>query len=342
MRISEALSFDDVLLVPQHGTLSKREDADLSTNLVAGVALAHPIVSAPMDSVTESLMARAMCYSGGFGIIHRFMSVEDQANRFKVPSGVGMVQVARPRPWAGAALGVNEGYKRWDALYDEGCRVFCLDIAHAHHETVNDFLSDAPSRLWDDAYMIAGNVATAHGALFLAELGVDCIKVGIGPGAACSTRQVTGFGVPQLTAIMTVHEALRLALANPHDSQYINPGITVMADGGIKNSGDIVKALAAGADTVMLGRLLAGADESPHPGLYWGMASKRVNNHHAPEGVEGSVPRTGSLHDTLKPLLWGLRSGISYGGGTTIRELRDNAEFVKVSAIGNIESGTRL
>jgi len=311
-----------VLLSPQHGHLRKREAADLTTELFRGHLLGIPIVSAPMDSVTESEMAVAMSIAGGFGIIHRFMTVDEQVAQFGI----------RPQPFTnkGAALGVNEGYERFDRLYDAGVRVFCVDIAHAHHETVADFLSNMPKR--DDARIIAGNVATNSGARFLCELGVHAVKVGIGPGAACSTRLVTGFGVPQLTAINEVSWIVRDSFSH----------VRIIADGGIKNSGDIVKALAAGADTVMLGRLLAGADESPHPGLYWGMASHRVNSHHAPEGIEGSVPRTGTLRETLKPLLWGLRSGISYGGGSTIKELRENAEFIRVSSLASIESGTRL
>lgn len=335
MQIREGLSFDDVLLVPQHGHLRKREAADISGELFDGYKLDIPIVSAPMDSVTENKMALAMTVAGGFGIIHRFMPSEQQARLFKLPDNMAEWAKAQSQGRRkGVALGVNEGYDRWNQLYDAGCRIFCVDIAHAHHETVRDFLINKPKL--PDMKIIAGNIATARGAMFLGSLGVDCVKVGIGPGAACSTRMVTGFGIPQLTAIIDVREQLDII------RERTDKNIMLMADGGIKNSGDIVKALAAGADTVMLGRLLAGANESPHPGLYWGMASKRMNNHHAPEGIEGTVPHTGSLHDTLKPLLWGLRSGISYGGGSTIKELRENAEFVRVSSLAQVESGTRL
>lgn len=328
MLINEGLSFDDVLLVPQHGHLRKREAADLSTELVDGIKqLDIPIVSAPMDSVTEWKMALAMNQAGGASIIHRFMTITQQLEQWHYVSGAGAFNT-------GVALGVNEGYDRFNKLYSAGCRIFCLDIAHAHHETVRDFLRNLPK--YADTKIIAGNIATADGAIFLGSLGIDCVKVGIGPGAACSTRQVTGFGIPQLTAIMDVRAQLDII------RQRTGEHITLMADGGIKNSGDIVKALAAGADTVMLGRLLAGADQSPHPGLYWGMASKRINNHHAPEGVEGSVPRTGSVHDTLKPLVWGIRSGVSYGGGTNLQDLRENAQFIRVSSLASIESGVRI
>jgi len=319
----EGLAFDDVLLVPKGGNLIKREQADISTQLVGAKRLDVPIISAPMESVTGARMATAMMNAGGYSFLHRNCSIEEQSKEFQ-------------STWSnvGVALGVNEGYDRWLELFRVGARIFCIDVAHAHHRMVSRFINNAPENLRNgDSYLIAGNIATVDGAHFLAGLGVDGIKVGIGPGAACTTREVTGFGVPQLTAIIDVAYAL---------SQYGEHAPTVIADGGIKNSGDIVKALAAGADSVMLGRLLAGANESPHPGLYYGMASKRVNNHRAPEGVEGAVDRTGPVEDTIKSLAWGIRSGISYGGGTNITELRKNAEFIKVSPGSQLESGVRI
>lgn len=304
----------------------KREDADISAELVKGIKLKVPIISAPMQSVTELEMAEMMHHAGGFGIIHRFMPVKDQVTIFEEERFEN-----KPILWMGAAIGINEGYDRWEKLYEAGCRIFCLDIAHAHHDLVEKFIKGLPDHLVEDkTYLIAGNVATANGAIFLKELGVDGIKVGIGPGAACSTREVTGFGVPQLTAIMECVSAI-----NGSD-------VTVIADGGIRSSGDIVKAIAAGADTVMVGRLLAGADESPHPGLYWGMASKKVNSHWAPEGIEGVVPRTGSVENTVKQLAWGIRSGVSYGGARNLQELRDYAEFIRVTPMSMSESSTRL
>lgn len=317
----QGLSFDDVLLVPQLGVLEKRSQADLSTAL-GEISLKLPLVSSPMQSVTEKEMALAMYLAGGFGIIHRFMTVEEQVEQAK--------SFTDPLSY-GVAIGINEGYERWEKLFDAGARVFCLDIAHAHHTAVEKFLSNAGDLPYIGT-LIAGNVATRQGFSFLADLGVDVIKVGIGPGAACTTREVTGFGVPQLTAIMHCAET--------RERYY--PEVHIMADGGIKNSGDIVKALAAGADNVMLGRLLAGADESPHPGLYWGMASKKVNAHHAPEGVEGAVPKTGPVEETLKTLKWGIRSGLSYAGATNLAELRENADFMRVSPLSMLESRTRL
>lgn len=319
------LSFDDVLLKPTIGVLEKREKADISAEVVSGVEVKIPIISAPMQSVTESTMARAMQENGAYGIIHRFLETDEQKFEW-------MASYRDDPSQASVAIGINEGYDRWLKLAEAGCVVFCLDIAHAHHTSIMKFIDKAPWDLRQNTKLIVGNVATGSGARFLADLGVAAVKVGIGPGAACTTREVTGFGVPQLSAIMDAYDALRVSY----------PEVKIIADGGIRNSGDIVKALAAGADTVMLGRLLAGADESPHPGLYWGMASKRVNGHHAPEGVEGVVERTGPVSETLKNLAWGIRSGVSYGGANNLKELRNYAEFIRVTPMSMKESGTRI
>lgn len=326
-----ALTFDDVLLRPRLGVLNTRKDADLSTYLAPRLKMHIPIVSAPMSSVTEAYMAGMMCKAGGFGFIHRFMPVEYQVNEYRqVKDG--------DRYDAGCALGINEGYDRFNALFEAGCRVFCIDVAHAHHSNVEGFIKSIPHR--ENITLIVGNVATQEGACFLADLGVDAIKVGIGSGAACSTRAVTGFGVPQLSAIMECSVA-----AKEH-------GVTLIADGGIRTSGDIVKALAAGADSVMLGRLLAGTDEAPYPGEYYGMASERgrdeasgANGHTADgaiEGVVGTVEQVGPVASVLKQLTDGIRSGISYAGATNLEELRANAQFIKVSPLSLTESGVRI
>jgi IMP dehydrogenase len=323
------LSYDDVLLVPKKGVLKKRGEADLSAFLFKDDEIAIPIISAPMSSVTESGMAIAMRRAGGLGIIHRFMDIDEQVAEFKLAAGWSraseglMVNLWR----TGVAIGINE-IERFHRLWEAGAKVFCLDVAHAHHEVVGDKMEEL-KKYDPECMLIVGNVATGEGAEFLVECGADAVKVGIGPGAACTTREVTGFGMPQLTAVMEVYDA-------------IGGEVPIIADGGIKNSGDIVKALAAGADTVMLGRLLAGADEAPHPGEYFGMASKRVNGHNAPEGVEGIVERTGPVEDTIKKLTWGIRSGISYAGATNLEELRENAEFIQVSHSVHLESGVRI
>jgi len=320
--IRQALTFDDVLLVPKHGVLETRKDADISSELVAGYKLDVPIISANMPSVTEHHMASAMHRAGGAGILHRFADMRYLVEEYQYATGL-----------PGYKCGASFGYRDWsrvDVLVEAGCRIFCLDVAHGDHKLtvahIKEFKFEYP-----DCKLIVGNVATYDAADRLAARGADAIKVGIGPGAACRTREVTGFGVPQLSAVMDV------ALIKNYYTD-----VKIIADGGIKNSGDIVKALAAGADTVMIGSLLAGCDEAPNPGEYYGNASEHVNGHRAPEGSYGKVERKGSVEDVIKELAWGIRSGLSYGGATNLQELRENAEFIQVTAAGQYENKTRL
>lgn len=322
--MKQGLTFDDVLLVPKHGILSSRKDADISSELVAGLKLEVPIVAANMPSVVGSDMASAMYFAGGYAIFPRFGQYEN-VNTLTTSLSYGLT-------YRKAKAGVSFGYRDWsrvDAAYEFGSRVFCLDIAHGDHELTIKHIEYFKT-YYSDCKLIVGNVATFEGAARLIETGIDAIKVGVGPGAACRTREVTGFGVPQLTAIINVARELE------------GSDVKIIADGGIKNSGDIVKALAAGADTVMIGSLLAGCDEAPNPGEYYGNASEKVNGHRAPEGVHGTVERKGSVEDVIKELAWGIRSGISYGGATNIQELRQNAEFIQVTAAGQYESQVRI
>jgi IMP dehydrogenase len=333
-------SYDDVLLRPKMGVVASRDEVDVQSPLALDMAyLEVPIVSAPMSSVTEWDMASRMRVAGGFGFIHRFMSVEEQINMLRRATA-GLTTRRDPVEDVGCAIGINEGYDRMADLFEWGCRVFCLDVAHAHHVQVEKFIKGIPQSFREESWLIVGNVATYEGAKFLVDLDVDAIKVGIGPGAACTTRLVAGVGVPQLTAIMDVYRATE-------------GFVPIIADGGIKNSGDIVKALAAGADTIMLGHLLAGADEAPHLGEYYGMASARATKEAngfnsntnlgvAPEGVEGTVERTGPVMDTVANLVRGVKSGISYVGATNIRELRDQAEFLVVTPNTINESRSRI
>lgn len=320
--IKPAFTFDDVLLVPRTGVLDSRKDADISSELVKDFKLDVPIISANMPSVTEHHMARAMRDAGGLGILHRFNTVEENVEEYSMGTIGGTREV-----------GSSFGYKDWARvveLYEAGCRIFCLDVAHGDHELTVKHI-EIFKEGYPDCILIVGNVATFWAASKLAEAGADAIKVGVGPGAACRTREVTGFGVPQLSAIIEVERVKKYY-----------PDVKVIADGGIKNSGDIVKALAAGADTVMIGSLLAGCDEAPNPGEYYGNASEHVNGHRAPEGSYGRVVRTGKVEDVIKELAWGIRSGVSYGGATNLHELRENAEFIQVTAAGQHESQVRI
>ncbi|MEZ4862954.1 MAG: IMP dehydrogenase [Caldilineaceae bacterium] len=480
IRTTKGLTFDDVLLIPKRSPVASRQDVSTASRLTNQIQLQAPILSANMDTVTEAAMAIAMARIGGIGIIHRFMTVEQQVrqvkqvkraegfvveNPYTISHSATIAQAARTmrrydigglavtdengkltglvtqrdvllapdehasvqtvmtlpeqlvsgtpdttpdearallhqhrveklplldkagnlvglitaqdvikrkehpeattdekgRLRVGAAIGVKPtDIERAVALLDAGADVLVLDIAHGHAdhciEMVRQVLRNAPS-----AQVIAGNVATADGARELAEAGAAAIKVGIGPGSICTTRIVTGFGVPQLTAIMDSLTGLQQAGID----------IPIIADGGVKTSGDLVKALAAGAATVMIGSLFAGCEEAPGAPVIRdgqkvkvvrGMASlgaaigRRAaeerdlagNDESAesqadwdkvvPEGVEAVVPYRGHVNEIVYQLVGGLRSGLSYGGARTIKGLQENAEFIEISAAGVRES----
>jgi IMP dehydrogenase len=318
----EALSFDDILLVPEHGVLGSRADADLTMELVQDYSLNIPLISANMPSVTNYVVAKEMDRLGAIGSIHRFQSVEDQMREFAL-SGCNAI----------VSFGTRDT-DRLSILAGAGVRIFMLDVAHGDSDNVANaiwrFHRVLPDHL--ECKLIVGNIATQRAAHSLRENGIiDAFKVGIGPGAACVTREVTGFGVPQFSAIKLIREYL--------DNH--GPHIKLIADGGCKNSGDIAKAFAAGADSVMIGRLLAGAKESPYPGQYFGNASKQVNGHNAPEGLSGEVAVEGTIEEIVKKLAWGLKSAVSYSGGRSLMDLRD-VEYQRVTPLAAIESGVRF
>ncbi len=467
--IREGLTYDDVLLVPKKTSLTSRDEADTSTRLSRNIKLNIPIVSSNMDTVTESAMAISMALEGGIGIIHRFLSIEDQAiqvlkvkrsqniiiehpytllpdttlgqakqfmemhgvkgilivdptgtlsgiltNRdirfetddskkvsdlmtkkqdlITAPYGIsseeakkilaqnkieklplvdpdfhlqGLITVKdiikreqypkaakdrRGRLLVGAAIGVKDYLERTEALLKAGCDAIVVDIAHGHSEQEIQTIKTLKEN-FRTVEIIAGNVATAQGTKDLIEAGADAIKVGVGPGAVCSTRIVSGAGVPQLTAVLDA-----VSVAKEYD-------IPVNADGGIQKSGDISKALAAGAESVMIGSLFAGTDESPGVSInkngrkykfYRGMASfhasvnrqtkeTEIKNHKpvdriVAEGVESLVPYTGNIKELLTQLMGGLKSGMSYCGARTIKELHQNAEFIRITSAGLKES----
>jgi len=465
----EGITFDDVLLVPKKSSISSRKDIDTSTYLSRNIKLNIPIVSSNMDTVTESNMAIIMAQQGGIGIIHRFLSVEEQVGKvvrvkrsemFRIDnpyclspshtlkdakelmeekgiSGIlvtqdngelvgiltnrdimfeedGIVQIselmstdlitatpnisiedaekilqknrieklplidtknklkglitskdiikskilpdaskdAKGRLLVGAAIGVKGDYlKRAEELINVNADVLVLDIAHGHSDLALNAIKEIRKNL-GDIELIAGNVATAEGTKDLIEAGADGIKVGVGPGSICVTRIVTGSGVPQLTAILDC-----LSVSKGHN-------VPLIADGGIRNSGDISKAIAAGASTVMIGALLAGTEESPGTSILRqgrrfkvvrGMASTFATlgreerekkgsfdemdiGSIVPEGVEAMVPYRGSTVDILNQLVGGLRSGMSYCGSTNIKEMQEKAEFLRITSAGRRES----
>jgi IMP dehydrogenase len=466
--IRDALTFDDVLLVPKRSSIHSRKDVDLSTRLSRNIKLNIPIVSANMDSVTESAMAISMAHNGGIGIIHRFMPVERQveevlkvkraesviieepytiwpsatmsdAKRLMQEKGVSgllvvdankkllgiltardllfedndlnrvselmtpmkslhtasadasidearqllrkykleklplvdeegrlrglitskdMVTLAE-RPQAckdskgqltvGAAVGIREGYiERARALVDAGVDVLVVDVAHGHSDRVLNVVRKLKKEL-SQVDVIAGNVATPEGTKDLIDAGADAVKVGIGSGSICITRIVTGAGVPQLTAVLECAETARKS------------DIPIIADGGIRNSGDITKALATGASSVMIGSMLAGTEESPgvtvmrngrkykiHRGMASVGASMKRGTEEAEdeaalleyvaEGIEAFVPYRGTSHEILAQLAGGIRSGLSYCGAKTLAELRQNASFVRLTSAALKES----
>lgn len=469
MEFKEGLTFDDVLLVPKYSDITSRSQTDLSTKLSRNISLNIPFISANMDTVTEAPMAVTMARAGGIGIIHRFLTIQEQAKEIlKVKRGgsviienpytisqdktvqdaidyadeqevsgllvvdansklVGIVTdrdllfekntshlikdvmtkdvvTAKPgisleeakeilhnnrieklplvdesgsitglitskditniedypnaskdkkgRPLVGAAVGVKGDFlERTEALLDAGADVLVVDIAHGHSENAINTIKNI-KKAFPDCELIAGNIATAHGAEDLIKAGVDAVKVGVGSGSICITRVITGSGVPQLTAVMDCAKIGR------------DHGIPIISDGGTRTSGDATKALAAGASSVMVGSILGGTDESPGTVLtkngkrfkvYRGMASLGASlgrksketgsmsfdddlNDYVAEGVEAMVPYKGTVTDILKQLTGGVRSGLSYCGAHTIPQMQENAEFIKMSRAGFAES----
>jgi IMP dehydrogenase len=469
LNIREGLTFDDVLLIPKRSPIISRSQTNLKTRLSRNINLNTPVISANMDTVTESPMAIALAREGGIGIIHRFMSIQEQVDEvlkvkrsesvmieqpytISIDSSVGYAKKMmddfgisglliekdkklagiitkrdllfetnfennissvmskdvvfaeigttiekakyilhknrieklpiidkdkqiiglitskdilkmeefpnaskdkKGRLLVGAAVGVKGDYlERTEALLDAGADVMVVDIAHGHSDNAINCVR-LIKKAFKDCELIAGNIATGQGTEDLIKAGVDAVKIGVGSGSICITRVITGSGVPQLTAILD-----SVKIAKEHE-------IPVISDGGIRNSGDLTKALAAGASSVMVGSLLGGTDESPGKTLvkngkkykiYRGMASFYASlgrkyreegqqiiesedlNDYVPEGVEAMVPYKGSVVEIIRQLIGGLRSGLSYCGAKTINEMQQNAEFVRITTAGYIES----
>jgi IMP dehydrogenase len=325
------ITFDDVLIAPAFSNIESREEIDIRTNFLG--YRPFPIISANMNYVTGVNMAIAMQNSGAVGIINRFQNAQ------QIIDELDALKDYRPAPLA-ISVGIRDFVE--SLLYIDIIRpeIVCIDVAHGYHFRVEALIETIKEK-FPGILVIAGNVATEDGFYSLAKVGADGIKVGIGPGSVCTTREVTGVGYPQLSAIMECAEVAR---------QY---KVTLIADGGINSSGDIVKALAAGADAVMLGKLLAGHDECPGEKIvtsdgrtfkpYQGQSMLGVNvSKYAPEGIFGYVPARGKVAETLKTLVGGIKTGFSYVGARNIQELRDNAEFVVVSNASKHENNTRV
>ena len=340
--IKESLTFDDVTLVPQYSSILPHETI-VKTELSKNLKLNIPLLSSAMDTVTESKMAIAIAKSGGLGIIHKNLNPKKQALEVKKVKKNNMI--------VGAAVGTNE--KDIDRVYkllESKVDLIVVDTAHGHTKKVLTIIKKI-KKISKNSIVCAGNIATGKAAKFLADSGVDIVKVGIGPGSICTTRLVTGIGVPQLSAVLDVKKALQ------------NYKTKIISDGGIKFSGDISKAIAAGADAVMIGSLFAGTTESPgkifkHKGKLYknfrGMGSagamsagsadryfqkknKNISKYVA-EGVEGIVQFKGPLNKIIYQLVGGLKSSMGYMGSKTIKDLQKKSEFVKITKAGFYES----
>jgi IMP dehydrogenase len=329
---SRGLTFDDVLLVPTKSEVRSRKDPQLSSQITRKQSLMTPIISANMDTVTEADMAIAMAKMGGLGIVHRFNTIETQVQMLRQIQSQGASLIS-------ASIGVNDDFKeRAQALVQAGANIITIDIAHGHSVTMMEVMKWLKDK-FPQVEIIAGNVATPDGAFDLIQAGADAIKVGIGPGSMCTTRIITGCGVPQLSAIAMCAEV------------GLEHGVPIIADGGIRTSGDIVKAFAAGASTVMLGSMLAGTIETPGEikngrKEYRGMASKSAQTNWrggvpegmAAEGESTKVSVKGHVKDVIHELCGGIRSGMSYLNATQLSEIRTKARFIEMSAAGTHES----
>ncbi len=333
--MKQAFTYDDVLLVPSYNHYESRKLVTLEVkDRTAKLTLSLPIFTANMDTVTEHEMANFIGGKGGMGVLHRFMSIDRNVEEFKKCTTPVAVSVGCGAP----------DLERIEALKSAGAQYFCVDVAHAHAKYVGKTLKNLRDMLGENACLIAGNVATYAGADYLASCGADIIKVGIGGGSVCTTRIKTGFGVPNLTAIQECAKVDR----------------SIIADGGIRTAGDVVKALAFGADFVMIGSMLSGTrptpgnvieQDGPRGGktkvkTYRGMASREVQEDYhggvaewkTAEGVSTFVPYREDEEAILADIIGGLRSGLTYAGASTIRELQRKLNYVLITPAGRIES----
>ena len=332
--MKEALSFDDVLLVPRYSNIKSRTEVDISNKLDDKNNFTLPVISSPMDTITGETMATSMASHGALGIVHRYNSIEEQVRTLSNIEGT-----------RAAAIGMTGDYiERARHLVDDGeAKILCVDVAHGHHIMMEDCLKTLKDDFGDAVHIMAGNVATLDAFNALASWGADSVRVGIGGGSICSTRLVSGHGVPTLQSVL---ECAR--------TEY---DVKIIADGGIKTAGDIVKAYAAGADFVMIGSMLAGTKETPGQTfensegkkykVYRGMASSEAQTtwrgkSSTPEGVSTTVPYKGKVSNILSNIAGGIQSGFSYSGAKTFKEFQSKANFIRQTSAGQKESFTHI
>jgi len=341
--IKEALTFDDVTMAPKYSEVLPSQ-VDTSTKLSNNLTLKIPLLSSAMDTVTESKMAIAIARAGGIGVIHRNLDINKQIQEIR--------KVKKQKLLVGAAVGAGPlEFERAKAILKENLDLIVVDTAHGHSKKVAEIIRAITKMKTSKTTLCAGNIATAEAAKFLIKLGVDIVKVGIGPGSICTTRLVAGIGVPQLSAIIEVKKGVK------------NNKTKIISDGGIKYSGDIAKALSAGADAVMIGSLFAGSLETPGKLIkkngklyksFRGMGSVGAMNKgsadryfqtkqkdaskYVPEGVEGFVKYKGDIKSIIYKLVGGLKSSMGYLGAKKIILLKNKPNFVKITKAGFYES----
>ena len=340
MKFEEALTYDDVLLVPQYSDIESRQEVDISSELGENIYMKLPVISSPMDTVTGEEMASAMYDAGGLGVIHRYNTIKEQCEMVR---NVRKTLISRYSPRVAAAVGVSGDYlQRAVNLFDAGVNIVCIDVAHGHHALMEKAIKSIRAEVGDTLHIMAGNVATREGFEALAEWGANSVRCNVGGGSICSTRIQTGHGMPGLQTIFECAD--------------VESDVKIIADGGIRSSGDVVKALAAGADFVMLGSMLAGTYETPGKKVitlggpmkeYRGMASKEAQmdwrgKYSSDEGVATMIPYKGTVNDVLRQIKNGIASGLSYSGVRTIKELQENAIFVRQTVAGLGESHTHI
>ena len=310
MRVNKKYSYDDLMLVPKRSDIESRSDVVLETNITPNITVGSPLISAPMDSVTGPTLAQSMYDNGGVGILHRYSSIEDRIEWVNEVNGV-----------VGASVGISpQDIENASKLENAGADFICVDVAHGHMERCLSFVEELNDII--DVDIMVGNVATSKGVKDLVKAGADSVKIGVGPGSHCTTREQTGHGYPQASAI---DECSRdTILGNHYD-------YTIIADGGIQKPGDAVKALMLGADAVMMGGIFGRTYQSPGDGKVWGCASTNGEVDEYVEGVVSDGEERHSVDDVFNEFEDGIRSGLSYSGGHTIEAARQNAEFVEVT-----------
>jgi len=343
--LRQTMTFDDVLLVPQFSDIESRAEVDIGTKL-KNIVLQTPIVSSPMDTVVNEEMAAAVVINGGLPILHRYNNPQDQVSMFEKAKDKVMFATNAPTVVIGAAVGTTpEELARAKMLCFAGVNVLCIDVAHGHHIAVRRMIENLRDAYGNKIHIMAGNIATTEAFTDLSNWGADSVRVGVGGGSICSTRIQTGHGVPTLQSIFDV--------VNYQESA--TPA-AIIADGGIRTSGDIVKALAAGADAVMLGSMLAGTDETPgevyfsngsYYKAYRGMASREAQTAwrgrvSSIEGISSQVRHKGPVSGVFDEIKVGIRSGFSYSGARNIVQLQTKSKFIVQTYAGQVESSTHV